>query len=141
MISRTNLVDSVLHFVSVNSRRVAPRRSRRISRDVDQFSVPSADLSPRRFSRDFASLSRRFCLDGASVSTVLLCLISNAVQRICGLTDSVSLNTKEKKVCVPRAYRVRLEGLSITRKINKFKEQAFYPNYKVIHFHLNYNTW
>ena len=76
----------------------------------DLLSLSTADLSPRRFSRDVASLSpgllsrRRFSLYGASVSMVLLSLISNAVQRICCLTDRVLLNTKVKKVCVPPPY-------------------------------------
>ncbi|KAL0760665.1 hypothetical protein Bca101_076815 [Brassica carinata] len=118
MISRTNLVDSVLHFVSVNSRRVAPRRSRVrflpslpfISRHLfPRFSLPRgslatsiSSLSRRRIylhgdSLATLLLSRAVHAGGASVSTVLLYLISNAAERICGLTDSVSLNTKEKK--------------------------------------------
>ncbi|CAN6885077.1 unnamed protein product [Brassica oleracea] len=77
MISRTNLVDSVLHFVSVNSRRVAPRRSRVrslpsllfISRHLfHRFSLPRGSLAT-----SISSLSRRrIYLHGDSLVTLLL---------------------------------------------------------------------
>ncbi|CAN6885079.1 unnamed protein product [Brassica oleracea] len=77
MISRTNLVDSVLHFVSVNSRRVAPRRSRVrslpslpfISRHLfHRFSLPRGSLAT-----SISSLSRRrIYLHGDSLATLLL---------------------------------------------------------------------